>query len=293
MSQSATTAILWQPAKHADADSGEFEYIHVSGRTFNLLKLEDGRYYPTEFIPNGRCVKWDESGRRVIDAWDEPRLMASKDTPSHFFKAIKEEGLEDSYVACGGGFGVGSLFYDTLDAANAAVWSAIERDEWLVSDSPQKAHRVMEENKLQHLQQSHAYTANIIERLEASKASLPALLKGAAPFTPSEENTKRLTQDLLAFRNNPGFETWKGIANLMLLPNGTTGWQLWCRFDADAPRSLPLNDNDESAFTTYPEPEAFFDWLRQEADNTLQDKYRRLRELEAEIEHETNNQESH
>jgi hypothetical protein len=154
--------------------------------------------------------------------------------------------------------------------------SAIEANHWLVSWSRDKAQKIMSESRERDLLASIDYWSNQIRRLESAMES-PALLKGVgAPFVSS---TSGAVERLLSFRNAPSQDTWEPLARTMILPNGTTAWQLWCQNDSDAPLSLPT----EGRFEAYPDPDDFFAWIGASAMGALTQSRERLEEAQTEL----------
>lgn len=273
MKSTARIALLWKLVAEEDEDGPVcYEYIAESGRNFERYDLDDGTYFVTECRPGTRCIELDDQGA-VAKAWDDDRLKAWKQDPNTFFVKAEEAGIKEKIVLMGAGFGRGSITYPTLAEAEASVLAALDNNQWLEHHSLQLAQEESEARREQDLRSSLEYLDEQIAALEASMQA-PQLLRGVSSHFP--DNMEAIKQRLLAFRNAPSLETWERVARCTLLPNGTTGWQLWAHFDS----TVPLSFEPDRGFETFPAPEQLFSWISQRAEQLLRD-YRERREAKA------------
>lgn len=115
-----------------------FDLIDEDPASILRDKRRSGNFYPFELIPNGRLISPD--AKNFVDV-ESSLWNRVKECPSMAAEALCQvqkihPGLEP--VLVGGGYGSRSIFYQSIDAALAAIDNAVCADVWLNSFEPVK-----------------------------------------------------------------------------------------------------------------------------------------------------------
>jgi hypothetical protein len=212
-------------------------------RSFQIRKCEHlderGRekikFFLEEFVPNGRMVRFDETDHRR-ESWDEPAIAELENSigPNGLIKALRARGI-DVELMCktGGGFGVGTIYFDTLEACAQAIHSALQgnvRYKYFRELSAQEKLRNSRRNAIGR----HAYLERRLREIEGAEQAGSGLFKGCHDGLgrPLARDTQR---KILAYINKPSQEKWLETRNY-LIAGCTTLWQAWIAIDPNAPR---------------------------------------------------------
>ena len=205
-----------------------FEIHHNDG-------AEDGpTFYPFEFCPNGRLCRTDKKGL-VTDAWDEPIIQETlaKHGPNNLISRLKGLVDEDHMVFEGGGYGIDSKYYPTLNAAVDAIRIALQQNKPFISRRKLSAEE-LEENRKADQESTLAYWKECLAHAQAAMAD-HGLFKGCHSFT-GEHLRKETKERILAYINHPNQADWNAVRGFVIAGK-TTLWQAWILFDRSAPTS--------------------------------------------------------
>lgn len=214
------------PGNHG-SEERNYRYTHPNGRFFNVREMDDSSFFLEEMTPNGRM--FDDNER----FWDEPILTEAGKNPNTFHAAVKAKGLNpDCVIYMGGGLGLGSIYYDSLEKCAAAICDSIRKNSWYRHHDPKLARKIMEskEFKENEIQTHAAYEQNKKEMAAQGEG----LFRGAHNmFGPLDKDAQK---KILSYLNSPTEERWDDIYS-MLITNSTTLWQAWVSVDSQAPYS--------------------------------------------------------
>ena len=90
-------------------------------------------------------------------------------------------------------------------------------------------------------------------------------------------HNKETKNKFLSFLNNPSPETWSNIRNY-LIDSTTTSWQLWTRFDKNAPRGLIGSDS-----LLHPTKDDFIDFFNKHKKQRIESFKNIISEIEIEL----------
>lgn len=246
-----------KPSPRGASDDFTLDYRAPNGRFFDVREYPDGRYLVSEMRPNCRLARYPEGGL-VPHCWDEPRLKPLMDDPNGFMEGVRALGIDEGEVIrVGGGIGVGSRFFDTLDAVAAAVAEALEANRWyddvdraLVAD-PEFQARLRRNGRIA----SAAFRAEERAMHERAVRGEHGLFKGLhSAIGPLDDDTKTA---ILSYLNAPDEERWKDIYS-KCVKGFKTLWQAWAAVDPACPRSLPSSGR----WPRIPDPETVRSALR-------------------------------
>lgn len=269
-----TPAIFWTPEPDFDKDDPTYVFHHESGRTFSLSVMEhwdeacgpQETFFVYEDVPSDCLMVYNRQGQ-VIDREESETLKALRQDPHRFFASLAEHGIDPERVMLhGAGRGPGAITYTTREAANQAVWKALQDNVWYEHHSPALARQIQRDRRCQEQERraSRRFHESNIESLQTALAHQTALLRGTGPWIPSSISEQAIREALLSFRNAPSLATWTTLSRCMILPNGKTAWQVWTDHDATAPRRL-----ESGAFTRHPDPDDFFRWIPLSAERAI------------------------
>lgn len=122
--------------------------------------------------------------------------------------------------------------------------------------------------KRDHLKKVNA----VFERENESSTS--SLFSGMSNMTSSKHSTE-VRNCFLSFYNSPSAATWKEIRS-KLIDYHTTSWQLWMKYDSNAPLMLSSKEDEEK----YPAPQDFLVYYEKYKVQRIEDNNSRLEEIE-------------
>lgn len=96
-------------------------------------------------------------------------------------------------------------------------------------------------------------------------------------------HSKEVRHLFLSFHNNPCAETWQAIRNYMI-DSSTTSWQLWIKFDLNAPRRLDT-PKKEAMFPSAENFVSYYKEHRKTIKSQLIEKVEELQKLIDQYEH--------
>lgn len=216
------------PKQYGYTDAG-------TGRLFNIREQEDGRFFLEEAIPNGRCVEQTDQGK-VIKAWDEPRILEIERSGANGFRdGIAKTDIDPAtLVFVGDGYGIDSIYHDTLNDCAGVIDDAIKRNVRY-----QGRRTISDREKLKQARQEaagqRAYWQGVVAMFNTHEQASTGLFCGCHdglghPLTPETKHA------ILAYLNAPDQNGWLSIRD-KLITSSTTLWQAWLLLDAAAPRS--------------------------------------------------------
>lgn len=228
----------------------EMEFTAINGRSFEVRKEDEGRYFALEYVPYGRIAHERKDGKTDYYDWDGHE--AHKDDPNGYVAAAEADGISRQDIVFGGaGYGVYTRYLSSVAEAAEEFARCLREnvhyddiDRTLVDDPEFNAQLKVDEDKMRR-----DYRADQKAAHEASQESENGLFKGLyAMMGPLSDGAK---QRILSFFNSPSNETWDNCARVMIKGGGTTMWSLWCDTDPKAPRSLDI----DGRWPKIPDPE--------------------------------------
>ena len=265
--------------KRVDTSEGRlrsYEWEAPTGRTFAIEEEEnsDGSsvFYVEEFKPNGSLLLGkDERGNFKIDGHSELsrslQAMIKDDAvpPSAVYQEMERHSITRENIIS---MGVGMGRFSTLKEARAAIYEAYSSDQWGCKPE-QHPREITKDEMRKDIESSIRYWQWEVDKLEASSDT--ALFQGMSGILNgfSKESQKKL----LAFLNTPTSKTWDDAHCLMLL-GGHTAWQLWCKYDDEAPRSKPEGE----PWSSFPSSDQFIEIIDRARVDVLQECKNRLSE---------------
>lgn len=277
--QELATSILAVIITHLpnDDDSEDRNYSYTDSTTereFEIRRFDNiddqgrpyARYFVSEFEPNGRMCETNRQGH-VTRAWDEPRIkdVEARVGPNALMKELRNVGIDTTrMVRMGGGLGVGSRFFPTMEDCAQQI------AEVLVSDTRYRYFEPLTPQQKTQLEfasakSSHAYWREQERALEASNSRTAGLFKGCTTMfgSPLPEDTQKAILDYL---NAPDQGKWLAVRSLIVTGSGTL-WQAWGTYDAQAPREGNVG---------YPDAETLAAALRAAVERRAQEIEQRL-----------------
>lgn len=240
------------------AARGDREWSYAdprTGRRFELREAGDGeaRVLLGEYVPNGRMVEVDRSGK-VLRSWREGAIDIAerRHGPNGFEKAAEAMGLDRSSIVFEGtGYGLDSLYFETrLEAAGAiadALLGNVRHNPRREPGESERAARAIESHK-----SALAFWKAQQEALDRSMAAEPGIFKGCHTML-GAPLSKASKQAILGFLNDPGQERWLAARGTCIAGSATL-WQAWSAVDPSAP---------ESGSVGFPDPEILREAIRQ------------------------------
>ncbi|MBN3760887.1 hypothetical protein [Burkholderia sp. Ac-20365] len=239
--------ILASFVTHDDGGDDEIGYHYVDPETrreFHVRRSETlddcnrpcFRYFLEERIPNGRLAEVDERGI-CTRAWDAPLIkeVEARVGPNGLIKELVQLGVDvDKMISVGGGYGVGSIFYPSLEESAGAIELALknnERYQYFRALTDQEKIKLDRRSAVQ----SHEYWLAQSAAAARSWATQEDLFKGCydgldRPL--SDDSKKRI----LSYLNNPGQDVWLEVRSIIVTGHKNL-WAVWCQNDLLAPRS--------------------------------------------------------
>jgi hypothetical protein len=204
------------------------------------------RFLLSEFQPNGRMVEGGDGAPRRF--WDEPRFaeFLERYGPNGVRIALREIGADpDKMVSSGGGYGVGTIFLDSLEACAQAIAQALADNEWYQSWRPLTPQQKVKLDR-QSAVQSHDYWRSERAAMDRALASEKGIFKGCfTMFGPVRDDFKTA---ILSYLNKPSQDAWNEIRSYVVTGAGTL-WSAWCENDAGAPRAGNVGYPSKDALT--------------------------------------------
>lgn len=185
--------------RYVDDDTGRRFHI----RDFSREREKD-RYFLEEHKPIGF---WSESQRsRVLERLY--RKMKREMTPNRLVAAMQEEERSRESDVCvlysGGGLGVGSIYYDSLEDCARAIARSLESDQFYRHIEIQEDRDKDLSEQLAELQDSLRYWEDVASDCEEEDVGIfrGAHTMGGAPLSPETK------QAILAYLNAPDESLW-------------------------------------------------------------------------------------
>lgn len=234
-----------RPSEQGDSHDFALSYRAPNGRNFEIREYDDGRFFMSEFRPNGR-------GRRPDGGYAEiPALKRALDDPNGFLAAARAAGLDEDGVVRGGqGLGVATRYFPDLAAVAGAIREALDANRWYdsvdrallrdpaflaaLADDEARGREAWEERKQADHARAVAEGEGIFKGLHNMHGPLP----------------KERRDLILAYLNEPTASGWEAIAHTCVKGMKTL-WQAWLAVDPSAPRSKAM----DGAWPRIPDPE--------------------------------------
>lgn len=270
----SNVSILWN--RTVIDGEAEFTWTSPEGRTFCVRELAEDRYFLEEFVPNGQIA-----GRKA-SASDPTMALVRENakvlSPKEFFQQLPDGISPDSLVCEGGGLGLGSIYYPTLEDAEEKMRDALKSNEWYRHYDPQLAKSLTDEQRVsgREARESLSYWQDKLNRLTYQPKGQGELFQGLGDlFGPINEGAR---EDLLRFFNDPSVANWDRIAYRILLGGTMTGWQVWTSADPDAPIS-----KSPSGWETWPSADDFRGHLQDVKKKEIRRAKRQIRTARQEL----------
>lgn len=123
------------------------------------------------------------------------------------------------------------------------------------------------------MRKEHLKKVNAVFETENDN-STSSLFSGMSNMT-SSKHTPEIRNCFLSFYNSPCPETWRGVRN-KLIDYHTTSWQLWMKYDSNAPLMLSSKEDEEK----YPDPQEFAEYYEKYKLQRIEDNNARLEEIQ-------------
>ena len=117
------------------------------------------------------------------------------------------------------------------------------------------------------------YYTKVEEIHEAESENGNSLLGGMSNMFGN--HSKEVRHLFLSFHNNPCSETWQAIRSHMV-DSSTTSWQLWIKFDLNAPRCL----DTPKKHAMFPSADDFVSYYKEHRKNTKSQLIEKVEELQ-------------
>lgn len=218
-----------------DPENNVCEYTYIDRDTQRQfgVRASDGRYLLEEFIPMGRMFAQDGDKVRYWND-DELKVLITQTAPNEFITAAIVAGKDpDCIVFMGAGYGINTIYQESLEACSEAIVSAIQENKRY---RPYRELDEVEKTSLAQREQIESAKYWEWRKGVAEKAMQDlGIFKGCHNMsgTMLSAETKH---EILSFLNWPTQEAWLGARGLLITP-ATTLWQAWCDFDEKAPKS--------------------------------------------------------
>lgn len=217
--------------RYTDADTGRMYAVTRSETDLGH------RYFLEEFAPNGRVGELNEAGL-CVKAWDEPIIQETEKRvgPNQLMSELAAIGFThfDQLLFNGGGYGVGTKFYTSMEDCAAEIEASLLVNERYVYFRPLEQDEA-DASEAKLLKGKAQYWQN--ELAEAQSAALhgEGIFKGCWTMTGNiiSDEAKR---SILEYLNSPSQDAWLDIRNLTIA-GPVSCWQAWVLVDRDAPRS--------------------------------------------------------
>jgi hypothetical protein len=227
-------------APEGGSETRNYHFQADNGRLFNIRRFEDGDYMLEEFTPNGRCCAPDPRDESRDIFWSDRRVKVATASPNDFFSTIESQGVNPEHVIlAGGGIGVATRYFRSLEDCAKTIHDALERNEWYSSVDHEKLAdpEFLREQREADEAGRRAYRAEQAEAYSKSQAE-PGLFKGLySMMGPLSDETKRSVLDYL---NAPAEEKWDRLHG-RIIQGHITLWQAWIKVDPSAPKSKELD----------------------------------------------------
>jgi hypothetical protein len=242
-----------------DDDSEDRSYSYrdnATERDFEIRRFDNvdekgrpcPRYFVSEFEPNGRMCETDSRGH-VTRGWDEPLIQETEARvgPNLLMTELRNAGVDPTHmVRMGGGLGVGSRFFPTLEECAQKIAEAIAsnaRYRYFEPLTPQQKTQL----EFSSAKASHTYWREQERSFETSNAGTAGLFKGCTTMFGSAlpDDTQKA---ILAYLNAPDQDKWLAIRSLIVTGSGTL-WQAWGAYDTLAPRGGNVGYPDSETLT--------------------------------------------
>lgn len=199
----------------SEGDDRAMSSCAFMGRMFAIM-FTDGEYYPFEYTPTGVLISGPEDNLQFDYARLEEIKAAYHDNPNDFEQFCEQESIDINEVArSGGGYSVGTIFYQSLDAAMDAVLDSITSNTILKSFRTQeemdaeKSEAQLHQEKIDAVRSKIAYFQGQI-----MPASQTATLLGDKQSMFGSGLTDDSKKSILSYMNNPTLEGWEEIRSL-------------------------------------------------------------------------------
>lgn len=110
--------------------------------------------------------------------------------------------------------------------------------------------------------------------IKENENSTQSLFSGMSD-TLNVKHPKEVRDCFLSFYNAPSAETWALIRD-KLLDFNTSSWQIWGKYDPNAPRSLSSKEDEEK----YPDPNDFIKYYERHKKDRIEEYNKKLEEIQ-------------
>lgn len=110
--------------------------------------------------------------------------------------------------------------------------------------------------------------------IKENENSTQSLFSGMSD-TLNVKHPKEVRDCFLSFYNAPSAETWAIIRD-KLIDFNTSSWQIWRKYDKNAPRSLSSKEDEEK----YPDPNDFIKYYERHKEERIEEYNKKLEEIE-------------
>lgn len=110
--------------------------------------------------------------------------------------------------------------------------------------------------------------------IKENENSTQSLFSGMSD-TLNVKHPKEVRDCFLSFYNAPSAETWAIIRD-KLIDFNTSSWQIWRKYDKNAPRSLSSKEDEEK----YPDRNDFIKYYERHKEDRIEEYNKKLEEIE-------------
>ena len=215
--------------RYTDPDTGRMFGVRRS-----ISEQGNQHYFLEEYVPNGRIGEFDKNGHCVA-AHDEPIIKETERRvgPNQLMAELAALGFTnfDQLIFDGGGFGVGTKFFASMDECAEQIAEALAKNTRYIHVRPLSPAEA-EESEARRLQEKRGYWEADLSAGEAAESE-SGIFKGCRSMAgPLSEDAK---QSILGYLNAPTQEKWNDIRGLYVA-GPVTCWQAWIATDKQAPR---------------------------------------------------------